>query len=183
MVEKIRLELELPQGAAFEADGGIVAVKLGGKEASRKFSTRGITFRQEGSRLIIEGFPPTRRMNAMLNTIAGHIRNMLSGMQADYVYRLAVVYSHFPVNVSVKGDLLEIKNFLGEKHPRTAKILPEAKAEVKGKEIFIRSSSKEAAGQTAANIETATKVRGRDRRVYQDGIFIVEKAQQVKRDG
>lgn len=41
--------------------------------------------------------------------------------------------------------------------------------------IKIESFNKEAAGQTAANIEKTTMVRAKDRRVFQDGIFITEK--------
>jgi len=33
----------------------------------------------------------------------------------------------------------------------------------------------EDAGQTAANIERATKIKGFDPRVFQDGIYIIEK--------
>ena len=59
--------------------------------------------------------------------------------------------------------------------PEYAKILPNATVEVKGKEIIVKSHDKEAAAQTAANLENATKVRGKDERRFQDGIYIVEK--------
>ena len=40
----------------------------------------------------------------------------------------------------------------------------------------VSSVDKELAGQVAANFETATKVPMKDRRVFQDGIFIINKA-------
>ena len=44
-------------------------------------------------------------------------------------------------------------------------------------EVFIDlPRRKEKVGQTSANIERACRIRGRDRRVFQDGIYIVEKA-------
>jgi large subunit ribosomal protein L6 len=64
---------------------------------------------------------------------------------------------------------------LGEKIPRYANIISGVEINVKGQEITITSHDIEAAGQTAANIEKATKVRNRDRRIFQDGIYIVEK--------
>ena len=74
---------------------------------------------------------------------------------------------------------MEINNFVGEKKARTAKILPGTTVTVKGKEVTVKSHDKEAAGQTAGNLERASRVKGKDIRIYQDGIFIVEKAEQV----
>jgi large subunit ribosomal protein L6 len=70
---------------------------------------------------------------------------------------------------------LIISNFLGEKVSRHATILPNVDVQIKGAKITITSNDKEAAGQTAANIEKASIVRNRDRRVFQDGIYIIEK--------
>jgi large subunit ribosomal protein L6 len=64
---------------------------------------------------------------------------------------------------------------LGEKYPRVAKIVGRTQVRVDGDEILVSGISKEEVGQTAINIERATAVRYRDRRVFQDGCYLVEK--------
>jgi large subunit ribosomal protein L6 len=63
---------------------------------------------------------------------------------------------HFPIAVSKEGKNILIKNFLGENKLRKAKILDNADVKIEKDIIKIESFNKEAAGQTAANIEKAT---------------------------
>jgi large subunit ribosomal protein L6 len=79
------------------------------------------------------------------------------------------------MNISVKGDVVEIVNFLGEKKPRKSKILPGCEVQVKGKDIIVKGVNKEAVGQTAGNLERTVRTTNRDRRRFQDGIYIVKK--------
>ena len=78
-------------------------------------------------------------------------------------------------NVKVEKDTVTIDNFLGERHPRTAKIVGSAKVVVKGDEVTITGVNKEHVGQTMANLEQATKIRGKDPRVFQDGIYLTSR--------
>jgi len=119
-----------------------------------------------------------RKIKAIVGTIAAHIRNMIEGVLNGYVYKLKMVYSHFPFTVKVEGDKVIIQNFLGERTPRIAKIIGNTKVEVKGQEIIVSGIDIDAVGQTAGNIEQATRITGKDRRVFQDGIFIVSKGEE-----
>ena len=42
-------------------------------------------------------------------------------------------------------------------------------------DVVVRGADREKVGQTAANIERACRIKKRDRRVFQDGIYIVSK--------
>ena len=111
-----------------------------------------------------------------MNTIASHIKNMIKGVQEKFEYQLKICFSHFPINVEIKDKEAIIKNFLGEKIPRKTKIPEGVEVEVDKDIIKVRSVNKELAGQVAADFEIATKIRKRDKRVFQDGIFIINKA-------
>ena len=73
------------------------------------------------------------------------------------------------------GKDLIIKNFLGESAPRKLRIHAGVTVKVNGDIVRIESVDKELAGMTASDIELVTRIRNRDRRVFQDGIFIVRK--------
>ena len=118
-----------------------------------------------------------REVKSIVGAIAAHVRNMIEGVINGYVYKLKVIYSHFPITVKVEGDKVIIQNFLGERTPRIAKIVGNTKVEVKGQEIIVSGIDIDSVGQTAGNIEQATRITGKDRRVFQDGIFIVSKGE------
>ncbi|AAL81932.1 50S ribosomal protein L6 [Pyrococcus furiosus DSM 3638] len=172
----IREEVEIPEGVEVTVEGYKVKVKGPKGELEREFFWPGIQiFTEDGNVVIYKDFP-RRKDVAIARTFAAHIRNMIKGVTEGFTYKLKVVYSHFPISVKVQGDEVIIENFLGEKAPRKAKILPGVTVKVRGQEIIVEGIDKEAVGQTAANIEQATRITKWDRRIFQDGIYIVEKA-------
>ena len=109
----------------------------------------------------------------MINTITAHINNMVKGVQEKFEYKLKICFSHFPFSIEIKGDEAIIKNFLGEKIPRKLKISGEV--DINKDIITIKSVDKELAGQIAANFEQATRIKSKDKRVFQDGCYIISK--------
>ncbi|HDL15060.1 MAG TPA: 50S ribosomal protein L6, partial [Euryarchaeota archaeon] len=75
----------------------------------------------------------------------------------------------------VKGNEVIVENFLGERVPRKTEIFGICKVKVKGQEVTVEGINKEDVGQTAARLEQLTKIKGKDRRIFQDGIYLIEK--------
>ena len=111
----------------------------------------------------------------MLNTTNAHINNMVRGVTDGFTYELKICSGHFPMTLKKEGEEVVISNFLGEKIPRRSKIVQGADLEIKGDLIIVKSPDTEKAGQTAANLEKATFITKRDRRVFQDGCYIISK--------
>ena len=170
----LREEIPIPEGIdVIIADG--VTVKGSKGQLSRKFNHRNIKITKEDNNVVVEVKFPKKRDKAMLGTIRSHINNMIVGLTDGFTYHMKIVYAHFPMTVKSAGDKVVIENFLGERYPRTAKILGDTKVQIKGEEVTVTGISKEDVGQTMANLEQATKIRGRDPRVFQDGIYLVSK--------
>jgi len=119
-----------------------------------------------------------KAVTSMVGTLASHCSNMCTGVSKGYLYSMKVVYSHFPIQIKVVGERLEIVNFLGEKYPRYARILPGTMVKVGSDEVTVTGIDKEVVGSTAANIERATRIRDRDPRVFQGGIYVISRSEQ-----
>jgi len=167
-------EVNIPDGCKVEFSSGILKIKKDDKEITREFS--GFNMEIKDNLIILSKKKSTKNDKTAIRTATAHIKNMLEGVGNLFTYKLQICSTHFPMTVEKKGSQLVIKNFLGERHDRVAKLLTDVDVKVEGDQITIESHDKEKAGQTAANIESATRINNRDRRRFQDGIYITEKA-------
>jgi len=115
----------------------------------------------------------TKNQKKLIMTTKAHIQNMFNGVLKGYTYILQIAFVHFPMTVRMDKNEFFVKNFLGESKERKAVILPNVEVKIKADKIEVTSPDKEAAGQTAANIEQSTRITNRDRRVFQDGIWMI----------
>ena len=179
------LRVDLPAGVQARLDKDQLVLKGPHGEVHRSIPLGALRVTTEGPAITFTLLVPSdrKRARALLNTWERHVGNMAQGVTHGFEARMKVVAAHFPMKVSVKDRSVVIENFLGEKYPRTASILPGVEAKVDGEFVLLTGADIERVGQSAANIERTTKIRDYDPRVFQDGIYIVDKARPRAAEG
>ena len=179
--EGVSFSISIPEGTNVTLSGTTVKVEGPNGTIERELWHPGVRIqleqRDEGNEVVVLSDSPRKKIRAIAGTYASHIRNMITGVREGFFYKLAIVHAHFPMQVAVtkEGDAVSVSNFLGERKPRMAKIVAGVNVEIRGKEITVSGINREAVGQTAANIEQTTRIKGYDPRVFQDGIYLVDK--------
>lgn len=166
---------EIPSGVTITQNGDNFTVKGSKGELVRRMYHPMITFTQENGQFVISTESTRRSVLALVGTYKALLHVMSKGVTEGYEYHMKIVFNHFPIQAKVAGNRFEIGNFLGEKQARYAPIVEGVKVKVQGDEVILTGINREAIGNTAANIEQACKVRNRDPRVFQDGIYITSR--------
>ncbi len=169
-------EIEIPEKVTVVVSNGKVCAEGSGAKIERQIPVQVKAEVKEG-KLLLSPQDESKTAKRELNTFAAHCRNMLKGCSKFFEYKMQIVYSHFPMTVNKKEGNVEVNNFLGSKKPRFAKIVGSTQVDIKGKDITVKGHDKEAVGQTTANIERVAKVKNKDNRIYQDGIYLVSKGE------
>ncbi len=174
---KLRKEIMIPDSVHLSLDNGLT-VKGPKGEIKKVINEPSVKMELQGNKLVLSPSKLNKNQKRIINTCKSHINNMIHGVQEPFEYKLKVCSSHFPMSVAVDGHNFVVKNFLGEKVPRKSTILPNTKVTVQGDTVTVTGPDIEAVSQTAANIEQSTRITNRDRRVFQDGVWIISKAGQ-----
>ncbi|MGB9719170.1 MAG: 50S ribosomal protein L6 [Candidatus Anstonellales archaeon] len=157
--------VEVPNGVEVKSDGSAIHVKGPKGEASKLIKAKFTLSIKEGRVEVEAASAPLK------NTIKAHVRNLIRGVTEGFQKRMVIRYAHFPVTIEVKGKTVLIKNFLGEKRPRMTKLCGSTKIDVKGQEVILSGPSLEDVSETAANLRRTTRIKEKDGRVFQDGIY------------
>jgi large subunit ribosomal protein L9e len=131
-------------------------------------------------RVELSSYFATRKDLATLRTAASHIENMITGVTKGFIYKMRLVYAHFPINASVvdDGKMLEIRNFLGEKIVRRIPMLDGVtitrSTDVKD-ELVLTGNDIEMVSQSAAQVQQRHLVKNKDIRKFLDGVYVSHK--------
>lgn len=167
--------VDFPQGVSASVEGRMLSVKGPLGTVRKNFHNIHVNVGVDQGKIHITSFSGKKTDVVSSNTVSSIVRNMVTGVTEGYLYRMKVVFAHFPVTVKVKGDTVVVENFMGERSARVTKIVGDCKVSVDGDDIIIKGVSLEDVGQTSANLEQATKVKRKDQRIFLDGVYVYEK--------
>jgi len=175
MKQDIHEELEIPQGITLNLDKGVFQIKGPKGEVKKELHNPKVKASISNNSVIFEAEKGTQREKRLIKAYIAHLKSAIKGVNQGHVYKLRICSGHFPMTVSMKGNVFEIKNFVGETIPRTLPLMDGVKITIDGHFVIVESVDKEKAGQTSASIEKMTRRAPFDKRIFQDGIFIIEK--------
>ena len=168
-------EIEMPEGISASLETNTFKIKGEKGEITKNFVDPSINTKVEGNKIIFEIPKYTKKQKMLLGTYKAHIKNMFKGVTKGHEYKLKVCSGHFPMNISFNNNLFQIKNLFGEKIPRTLDVSKDVELVIDGDYITVTGIDKNLVSQTAASIEQLTRRSKFDRRIFQDGIYIVNK--------
>ncbi len=170
-----RVAIELPEDVSAEVDHLDVTVSGSNGSVTRRLWYPDVSVSVDDGAVVIEADAEDAKTNSTVGTFESHVENMIHGVTDGWEYGMEVFYSHFPMQVTVEGDEVVIENFLGERAPRRTTIHGDTDVQVDGEEVTLQGPDIEDVGQTAADIEQLTRVKDKDVRVFQDGVYITAK--------
>lgn len=174
-LKKLEVEIEIPNGVDVTIAGGLITAKGPKGENKRVLFDPKVKIEKKENKIMVSAVKATKREKRTIGTFSAHIKNIIKGTTERFVYKLKVCSGHFPMTVTATKTDFQVKNFLGESIPRTIKLKHGVDVKVEGDIVVVESSDKEVAGQTAADIEQLTRITNRDRRIFQDGIWLIER--------
>jgi len=160
--------MEIPQGVTVRVEGYMVIAKGPQGEVQKRFSKEAAVS-VSGNTVEV-----SCKSKALKGTTESVVTSMMHGVAKGYLKNFKLIYAHFPISIEVKGSDITIKNFLGEKEPRRTILIGSTKVQVKGQNVTVSGPDKEAVGQTVANMRGAMRIKDKDGRVFQDGIYELE---------
>ena len=181
-VEEMRLEVPVTEGVSVSYADTVFKAEGSKGTVEKVLRHPNISITIDGANIVLLAKQATKREKMNMGTFRAHIKNVMKGAAEGFVYELKICSGHFPMSAAVKGTKFELKNFLGEAFPRTLTLKAGAKVVVNADIITVSANDKEIAGQVSADLEKLTKITNRDRRIFQDGIYITKKGDKVLAD-
>lgn len=199
--------VKIPKGVSAKVDARIVTIRGPRGKLTRDFRHLAMDVRMVNrKKVLVEKWFGSKKEIAAVRTVCSHIENMIKGESQCYIkrgtfqelrfvsgvtkgfqYKMRAVHAHFPINcvISENNSLIEIRNFLGEKHIRRVRMQPGVTVVNSPKqkdELVLEGNDIEAVSLSAALIQQSTTVKDKDIRKFLDGLYVSEKTTVVQEE-
>ena len=171
-VQIVENTVEIPENVQLTVEGRKITAQGPKGKLTKDFGHTKLAMVKEGNTLRLSIENPRRTEAALVGTISAHVKNMIKGVSQGFVYKMKIVFVHFPTGVKVVGKEVHIENFVGERKARIADILGDTKVTIKQDDVILEGIDIDEVSQTAANIQTRAKIRNKDLRKFLDGIYV-----------
>ena len=168
-------EITLENGVSAVVAEDKVSIKgpLGTNE--RRFNDALLSVKASDKKIVITQAPANKKLSRKAAkaevSLAKELSNDINGTVKYFEVSMEAVYAHFPMTIEINAKSIIIKNMLGERASRTADIVGSTKAESKDKKLRIYGINLDDVKQTAANVRMACRVKHKDERIFQDGVY------------
>ena len=169
------IQIDIPEGVKVAVQDGAVSVTGPLGTNRRTINDRMLNVTADGKSIKVDSVKIFKKLLKKTanceNSFAKELKNDMAGVSKHYEIKMKVVFAHFPISIEVKSNEVRINNMIGERAARISRIVGSTKVEVKGQDMRLYGTSKDDVTQTAANLRKAVKIRKKDERTFQDGVY------------
>ena len=180
-IEKSAVEIQIPENVKVSLNGSMLHVQGPLGKVYKNFKKIPVLIEINNNKILLKKTGERKKHQAILNTARSLIQTLCIGVVDGFTIKMKIVYSHFPITVSVEGKKVLVKNFQGERAERVSVIKGDTLVVAKGDDVIITGPVLTDVSQTAANIQLNSKVKNKDHRVFLDGIYKYYKANGIEK--
>jgi len=118
------------------------------------------------------------KQSAVLYTLRSHITNLIKGVTSGFRYKMHEVHKHFPIDLQIKDNAVNIIKYLGQRDIKVIPI-PEGITCTKNpkdpSELWFDGIDPDLLGCTCSKVFQSCYPKNKDIRKFLDGVFISER--------
>ena len=179
--KKFETEVDIPQNVNVTLKNFMMRVEGPLGKTHKNFKKIPVNININDNKIILKASGTRKKHYAILNTAKSIIQTLCDGVIDGYTVKMKIVFSHFPITVKLEDKKVLIENFQGEKAPRISRIWGKSKVTPKGDDLIITGPVLTDVTQTAAEIQSKSKVKNKDHRVFLDGIYRYSKSKGIEK--
>ena len=181
-------KIVIPAGVTVEVKARVVTVKgpKGSLKKSFKHIKAEIEVKKEKNEhthemenvVRVNVYMNSYKQSAVLYTLRSHITNLIKGVTSGFRYKMHGVHKHFPIDLQIKDNAVNIIKYLGQ---RDIKVIPIPEGITCNKnpknpsELWFDGIDPDLLGCTCSKVFQSCYPKNKDIRKFLDGVFISER--------